>query len=67
MSKKFLRELAHDVFYAYSGRDTDHPTCPKCGGTMTFHGGERELGEGYWDCDGCSYSFTEADLDKYVD
>ena len=67
MSKKFLKELAYDVYYGHSGgRDTDHPTCPKCGGTMNFHGGDRNYGEAYWDCNSCSYSFTEKELNKYL-
>lgn len=65
MFKKFLRTLAEDVYYGHSGRDTDHPTCPSCGGEMTFHGGDLEYGEGYWDCDGCDYSFTEDELQSY--
>lgn len=67
MVKDFLRELAHDVFWGYSYRDNDHPTCPKCHGTMTFHGDGLPNGEGYWDCDGCSFCFTEADLEKYIE
>lgn len=62
MFKKFLTTLAEDVYYGHSGRDTDHPICPNCGGRMTFHGGDLTYGEGYWDCDSCDYSFTEDEL-----
>lgn len=67
MSRKFLKELANDIYYANPNRDTDHPTCPKCGETMSFHGGDLVYGEGYWDCSGCNYTFTETQLDKYID
>lgn len=66
MSRKFLKELAYDVYYGSSVRDTDHPTCPKCGSIMTFHGGDLEIGKGYWDCSGCTYSFTEEELNKHL-
>lgn len=59
---KFLKELAHDVYYGYG--DTDHPECPHCHSTMEFHGGDREFGDGYWECSGCDYSFTEDDLNE---
>lgn len=56
----FLAKMAVDLYYGEG--DTDNPTCPNCGGTMSFHGGDRPIGEGYWDCP-CGYSFTEDDLD----
>lgn len=66
MFKKFLKQLAEDVYYCSTTRDTDHPTCPKCGGNMTFHGGDLSYGDGYWDCDGCTYTFTEDELNEYL-
>ena len=62
MSKfeRFLKQQAHDVYWAEG--NTDHPTCPNCGNTMEFHGGELSIGEGYWDCPGCNYTFNENDL-----
>lgn len=68
MLRKFLKGLANDVYYATNENvsGTDHPTCPKCGGTMTFHGGDLKYGDGYWDCNNCNYSFTELELNKYL-
>ena len=66
MFKKFLKQLAEDVYYADTNRDTDHPTCPNCGGNMTFHGGNLSYGNGYWDCERCTYNFTENDINKYL-
>ena len=34
---------------------------------MSFHGGSRALGEGYWECPSCGYSFTEEDVREYED
>ena len=65
MYESFLREQAEAVYYCYSG--ADNPACPCCGGTMNFHGGRRRHGNGYWDCDGCDFSFTEKDLDPYME
>ena len=61
--KKFLKEQAYNVYYGYG--NPDHPTCPKCGNVMEFHGGDRPSGEGYWDCPGCNFNFTEEDLEDY--
>ena len=58
--KKFLKKQASDVFYGEG--NPDHPDCPVCGSTMNFHGGDRQMGEGYWDCSGCDFTFTEDDL-----
>ena len=59
----FLKQQASDVFWGDGNPDT--PTCPSCGSTMSFHGGDRPTGEGYWDCSGCDYSFTEDDLSEF--
>ncbi len=67
MEKDFMREFADDVYQARPGQDNDHPTCPRCGGQMSFHGDDLPIGEGYWDCDGCDFSFTEDELDEYID
>ena len=60
---KFLRKQAKDVYWGNG--EPDHPTCPDCGATMDFHGGDLAIGDGYWDCPGCDYSFTEDDLEDY--
>ena len=60
---RFLSALAKDVFWCEG--TPDHPTCPHCGSTMSFHGGVRWYGEGFWDCPGCDFSFTEDDLSKF--
>ena len=31
---------------------------------MTFHGGDLDYGDGYWNCDSCDYSFTEDDMNN---
>lgn len=62
MFTKFLEKMAHDVYWGIG--NTDNPKCPDCKEVMTFHGGDRAYGEGYWDCS-CGYSFTEEDLDEY--
>lgn len=61
--RKFLKEQADKVYYGYD--NPDRPTCPKCGNTMTFHGDDRPHGEGYWDCSGCNFTFTEEDLEEF--
>lgn len=63
MYEDFMRQQAEAVEYMYSW--ADHPTCPQCGGTMNFHGGRRRFGNGFWDCEGCNFSFTENDLEPY--
>ena len=60
--KKFLKEQAYNVYYGQG--NPDHPDCPHCGSTMEFHGGERDLDTGYWDCPGCDFTFTEDDLNS---
>ena len=65
MFERFLKRLAKDIFNA-NGRDTDHPKCPQCGQRMTFHGGDLEYGDGYWDCKGCDFTFTEDELNQYL-
>lgn len=55
--RSFLKKQAHDVFWGEG--NPDHPSCPNCGSIMNFHS------EGYWDCPGCNYSFTEQDLDEF--
>ena len=57
---KFLKELASDVYWGEG--NPDNPTCPNCGAKMSFHGGDREYGDGYWDCPGCDYTVTEEDI-----
>ena len=46
--------------------DSDHPNCPRCGGTMDFHGqddaGDFAYGEGYWECDSSGFKVTENDV-----
>ena len=61
--KKFLGEMAKDVYWGNG--EPDHPICPSCGATMDFHGGDLAIGDGYWDCPDCDYSFTEDDLKDY--
>lgn len=59
---KFLSKMKNDL---YEGKgNTDNPKCPNCGSKMSFHGGDRPIGEGFWDCS-CNFTFTENDLDKY--
>lgn len=59
----FLESQAHDVYWCEGNPDT--PTCPQCGATMQFHGGDLAIGDGYWDCPGCSFTFTENDLSEF--
>lgn len=33
---------------------------------MTFHGGDLDYGDGYWNCDSCDYSFTEDDMNNRI-
>ena len=65
MYEDFMRVFAEDVYNGYG--DTDHPICPQCGCIMNFHGGRRKIGNGYWDCDGCDFRFTENELNSYLD
>ncbi len=64
MFEKFFKKFADDVYYGIG--DTDHPKCPQCGGTMTFHGGDLPLGDGYWDCENCDCTFTEDEVNEYL-
>lgn len=57
---EFLKKQAYNVYYGKG--NTDHPQCPYCSSIMNFHGGDRALGDGYWDCSGCDFTFTENDL-----
>ncbi len=63
--KKWKRALYEDLMDGYV-RDTDHPDCPKCGGTMNFYGhdedGDYDEGEGYWKCSDCDFSVTEEEV-----
>ena len=36
--KEKMMKIAHDVFWGKG--DTDHPSCPECGSTMNFFGGD---------------------------
>ena len=56
---KFLKQMAYDVYWGEG--NTDNQICPNCGEQMNFHGGDRPIGEGFWDCD-CGYNFTEDDI-----
>lgn len=67
MFENFLRKLANDVYDVCSKRDTDHPKCPQCGKRMNFIGGDLPEGEGHWDCNNCGYSFTENEMNEYLD
>ena len=67
MFGKFLKDLARDVYEGHSERDTDHPTCPQCGSQMDFYGGDLPIGDGHWDCENCGYSFTEDEMNEYLD
>ena len=63
-TKDCLKKIAHDVFWGQG--DSDHPDCPKCGATMSFCGGDDvPVGEGYWKCMSCGYSFCEDDLEDF--
>ena len=72
----FLKDLANmlDNPYETTG-DSDHPTCPNCGKKMNFYGhtgsGKNEvdfpLGEGYWECKGCGFKCTEAEVYPYME
>lgn len=52
--------------YEIEDIDSDHPTCPRCGSTMDFHGhddyGDFAYGDGYWECTGCGFKVSESDL-----
>lgn len=63
MFEKFLKKMAKDVYWGNG--EPDHPKCPNCKSTMDFHGGDLPIGEGYWDCPGCDFSFSEEDLKDY--
>ena len=67
--KNFLERMGHALYNMGTQLipDTDHPTCPECGASMNFYGGDRALGEGYWECPNCNYTFTEEDVREYVD
>lgn len=67
MFENFLKQLARDVYYGDTARDTDHPKCPECGKRMDFYGGDLPAGEGHWDCDNCGYSFTEDEMNEHLD
>ena len=59
---RFMKKQAKAVFYGEGNPDT--PKCPVCGSRMAFHGGDRALGSGCWDCSGCDFTFTEDDLNS---
>lgn len=65
--RSWKKALRNAVDYPWdSDIDSDHPNCPRCGGTMDFHGhdddGDFAYGEGYWECDSCGFKVTENDV-----
>lgn len=65
----FFMKMVYAIDY-YDGSfrdidDSDHPGCPECGTTMDCFFGDREYGDGYWECPNCGFKFTEADLERY--
>ena len=64
MFKKFFKSLANDVHYGEGNPDS--PKCPKCGDQMKFSGGDLKYGKGHWDCQKCSFTFSEDDLNKHL-
>lgn len=58
--KRFMKKQAKAVYYGEG--NPDNPTCPVCGSMMSFHGGDRTIGNGFWDCPSCDFTFTEDDL-----
>ena len=64
--KKFLKSMAEELGEPIPEINTDTPTCPNCGSTMEFHGGDLDYGDGYWDCSSCGYTFTEDDLEEFL-
>lgn len=47
--KEKMVKIAHDVFWGKG--DTDHPSCPECGSTMNFFGGDDvPFGDAVWKC-----------------
>lgn len=46
--------------------DTNHPPCPYCTVTMSFHWHDDSVdfsqGEGFWKCPNCNFSITETEL-----
>ena len=65
----FFMKMVYAIDY-YGGSfrdidDSDHPGCPECGTTMDCFFGDRDYGDGYWECPNCGFKFTEADLDRY--
>lgn len=62
--KEKMMKIAHDVFWGKG--DTDHPSCPECGSTMNFFGGDDvPLGDAVWKCPDCKFQFSENDLNEY--
>ena len=60
----FLSDFAITLHNNNGETDTDHPTCPQCGSTMNFHGVNLPIGDAYWDCPNCPFSFTEEDIEE---
>lgn len=63
--KKWKKDLFDAIYSPFD--DSDHPACPHCNATMDFFGhddeGDFPLGEGYWKCSNCGFTFYEKDLD----
>lgn len=64
--KQNLYDCTQEICSELAPFDSDHPTCPKCGGTMDFKGhdesGDFPFGEGYWVCSDCGFKITEDEL-----
>lgn len=45
----------------------NNPPCPDCRTVMVFNGGNLKLGDGNWVCEKCGFSFTENDLQPFID
>ena len=62
--KEKMMKIAHDVFWGKG--DSDHPSCPECGSTMNFFGGDDvPFGDAVWKCPDCKFQFSENDLNEY--
>ena len=62
--RKALAQALDDALFDDS-INTDLQTCPRCGGSMPFHGGTIAIGEGYWECVNCGFRVVENELNQY--